>query len=98
MCSACGFPTKPGHWTDAGAEASGDKLRLRFRRIKILNRILENYGMSAHFDGVTPGIQLRSFSGVTVILPDLEAVWREAEKYNKGPIDPLDSRFLSTEA
>ena len=29
MCSACGFPAAPGHWTDAGAQTPGDRLRLR---------------------------------------------------------------------
>ena len=27
MCSACGFPAAPGHWTDAGAQTPGDRLR-----------------------------------------------------------------------
>lgn len=95
MCSACGFPTRPGHWTEAGAEASGDKLRLRFRRAKVLNKILDGYGLAAHDDGLTPGIQLRSSNGRTTILPDLEAVWAEAERQNGRALDPLDPRFLS---
>jgi hypothetical protein len=93
MCSACGFPTKPGHWTDAGAEVAGDKLRLKFRRTKVLNKILESYGLSAHYDGLTPGIQLSSRTGGTRILPDLEAVWSEAERQNGSVLDPLEARF-----
>ena len=31
MCSACGFPAAPGHWTEAGANTAPDRLRARFR-------------------------------------------------------------------
>ncbi|WP_037312608.1 hypothetical protein [Ruegeria halocynthiae] len=98
MCSACGFPTKPGHWTDAGADAAGDKLQLKFRRAKILNKILSGYGLAVHDDGLTPGLQLRSFTGRTVIVPDLEAVWSEAEAQTGTALDPLDARFLRAAA
>lgn len=93
MCSACGFPTKPGHWTDAGALTAGDKLRLKYRRTKVLNKILASYGLAAHYDGLTPGIQLRSVGGRTEILPDLEAVWNEAERQNGAVLDPLAPQF-----
>jgi len=93
MCNACGFPTRPGHWTDAGADTAGDRLRLQMRRAKILNKILKGYGFSARPPGHGPGFALSSFSGRTTLLPDLEAVWIEAEKQLGHPIDPLDPRF-----
>ena len=98
MCSACGFPTKPGHWTDAGADATGDKLQLKFRRARILNAILKGYGLTVHDDGRVPGIQLRSLTGRTVIVLDLEAVWFEAEAQSGAALDPLDPRFLEAVA
>lgn len=93
MCNACGFPTRPGHWTDAGADTAGDRLRLQMRRAKILNKILKGYGFSARPPGHGPGFALSSFSGRTTLLPDLEAVWIEAEKQLGHPVDPLDPRF-----
>jgi hypothetical protein len=96
MCSACGFPTRPGHWTDAGADATGDKLQLKFRRASILNKLLNSYGFAVHDDGRTPGIQMRTLTGRTVIVPDLEAVWAEAETQTGTALDPLDARFLGT--
>ena len=63
MCNACGFPTAPGHWTDAGADTPGDRLRMQYRRAQVLKKILASYGLSASIDGQIPGIQLSSFTG-----------------------------------
>ena len=80
MCNACGFPTRPGHWTDAGADNAGDRLRLQLRRAEVLNKLLKGYGFTARPPGHAPGFALSSFSGRTTILPDLEAVWQEAAR------------------
>ena len=48
MCSACGFPAAPGHWTDAGAQGPGDRLRLRFLRLTAVNRLLAPYRLTAY--------------------------------------------------
>ena len=94
MCSACGFPTRPGHWTDAGADSAGDRLRLQLSRARVLNKILVGYGFNARPPGHGPGFALASFTGNTKILPDLEAVWAEVARQLGHPIDPLDPRFL----
>ena len=95
MCSACGYPAAPGHWTDAGASGPGDRLRVRFRRVKALNTLLGPYGLTAHDDGVVPGIQLAAHTGAREILPDLAALWASAERMAGAPVDPLGDRFLS---
>ncbi len=94
MCSSCGFPAAPGHWTDAGAVTGPDKLRARFRRAQVLQAVLPAYGLSAHDGGLIPGIQISTGSGGETIVPDLSAVWVLAEKLTGRPIDPLDARFL----
>ncbi len=94
MCNACGFPAAPGHWTDAGADSAGDRLRLRFSRIAVVNRLLAPYGLSARDDGVTPGLQLFAPGGEWVLVPDLEAVWREAARLAGTPVDPMSDRAL----
>ena len=66
MCSACGFPSRPGHWTDAGAVRPGSRLRLRFTRLAIVNRLLAPYKLTAHDDGATPGLQLMAPDGERV--------------------------------
>ena len=95
MCNACGNPAVPGHWTEAGADTPGDRLRARFHRAGLLDKVLRPYGLTAHDGGVVPGIQLSTLSGNQSILPDLSAVWAEAERLLGRPIDPLDPVFLN---
>ncbi|WP_290689313.1 MULTISPECIES: hypothetical protein [unclassified Haematobacter] len=95
MCSACGFPAAPGHWTDAGAVTPADRIRLRFLRLAAVNRLLAPYGLKAHDDGVTPGLQLFSPTGAWEIVPDLEALWNAAGRMAGVPIDPLSHRALA---
>ena len=90
MCNACGYPAAPGHWTEAGAATPHDRLRERFRRVQVLQRVLKGTGVTAHDGGVIPGIQVMSLSGAQSIVPDLEAVWREVETLRGRPLDPLD--------
>ena len=42
MCASCGYPMRPGHWTEAGAPEAHDRLRARFRRAEVLNRVLRD--------------------------------------------------------
>lgn len=95
MCNACGFPSAPGHWTEAGAATPHDRMRARFRRAQILQELLPAYGLTARDDGQIPGIQLATLSGNQSIVPDLEAVWTEAERLTGKSIDPLDPQFLT---
>ena len=96
MCSGCGFPTRPGHWTDAGSGTAGDRIRLQLSRARVLAKILTPYGLTARPPGQAPGIALSSFTGRTTIVPDLDALWEEAAQQLGAPIDPLDPRFTGT--
>lgn len=94
MCSSCGYPAAPGHWTEAGASETHDRLRARFRRAQILKDVLKPFGLSAH-DGIhVPGIQLSNLSGNHVIVRDLAELWKEAERMTGVAIDPLDPRLI----
>ena len=95
MCNACGNPSVPGHWTEAGAATPGDRLRARFHRAGLLDKLLRPYGLSAHDGGMVPGIQLGTLSGSQAIVADLGARWAEAERLLGRPIDPLDPAFLN---
>ncbi len=94
MCSACGFPAAPGHWTEAGAANVSDRLRSRFRRAEVLQRVLSAYGLKAYDGGLVPGIQISNQFGNQVIARDLAEVWATAEQWMAHPVDPLDSRFI----
>lgn len=89
MCSACGFPEVAGHWTDAGAVTATDKLRNRFARLEVINRMLAPYKLAAYDDGLMPGFQLRGASGETVIVQNLETLWLAAKEMAGETVDPL---------
>ena len=95
MCSACGYPAAPGHWTEAGAANMSDRLRSRFRRAEVLQKVLSVYGLKAHDGGLVPGIQISNQFGNQAIVRDLAEVWITAEQWTGRAIDPLDPRFLS---
>jgi hypothetical protein len=94
MCSACGFPAAPGHWTEAGAASISDRLRSRFRRAEVLQKVLSFYGLKAHDGGLVPGIQISNQFGNQVIARDLAEVWATAEQWTGCAIDPLDPRYI----
>lgn len=97
MCANCGFPSSPGHWTEAGAAGAAgapDRLRFRFRRAQVLRSILPAYGLTAHDDGQVPGVQISTLSGNHVLASDLGEVWSAAEKLTGRVIDPLDPCFI----
>jgi 1-aminocyclopropane-1-carboxylate deaminase/D-cysteine desulfhydrase-like pyridoxal-dependent ACC family enzyme len=95
MCSACGYPAMPGHWTDAGTQTLHDKLRARHKRAQILNSTLKRYGLRVHDDLSMPGMQVYNFSGLSEIVKDLNELWQAAERMTGLCIDPLDARFLN---
>lgn len=69
-------------------------MRVRFTRLAVVNRLLAPYGLEAHDDGATPGLQLYSRTGECVLVSDLEALWGEAARLAKTAIDPLSDRAL----
>ena len=94
MCANCGYPAAPGHWTDAGAADPGERMRARFRRARILSAVLRPYGLTAHDNGLIPGVQIATLSGSHAMAHDLAEVWAAAERLSGRPVDPLDARFL----
>jgi hypothetical protein len=97
MCSACGFPAVPGHWTEAGASSAHERLRGRMRRAQVLKRVLPAHGLTVHEGGEIPGIQVSTLSGSQSILTHLDELWALAEKVGGAPVDPLDPRFIGDE-
>ena len=56
----------------------------------MLQKVLDQSGVTAHDGGVIPGIQVMSLSGGQTIVPDLEALWAEVKKLSGQVFDPLD--------
>ena len=93
MCGTCGFPRAKGHWTEAGLATAHDRVRARYRRAQLLQRILPAFGVSAHDPISTPGIVVSDMRGNNEIAADLAHLWAVAERLGGRRIDPLDSRF-----
>jgi hypothetical protein len=89
MCAFCGFPQSKGHWSEAGFADAHQRLRGRFLRAAAINKLLKPLGVTAHEDGVTPGIQLSDGTGRIEIVADLAAVWLAAEHLSGRKVDPL---------
>ena len=93
MCGTCGFPQAKGHWTEAGAATPHDRLRARYRRAQLLQRILPAFGVNAHDPIATPGLVVSDGRGRQEIAADLTQLWASAERLAGRAIDPLDPRF-----
>jgi hypothetical protein len=65
-------------------------LRERFRRVQVLQKVLQGTGVTAHDGGMVPGIQVMSLTGAQTIVPDLEALWGEVAKLRGRAFDPLE--------
>lgn len=89
MCSACGYPSRPGHWTEAGLATPQDRLRARFVRAATLARVLRPYGLTAHDDGLGEGFTLSTLTGASVIVTDPAQLWPMVERLAGRPFDPL---------
>ncbi|MDX2482580.1 MAG: hypothetical protein QNK42_02855 [Pseudodonghicola sp.] len=89
MCNACGFPARPGVWTEAGSETAMDKMRAQLMQGAVINRLLRPYGLMASDGGHVPGIQLSTLTGATTIVDDLPSLWEEVERQLGRPLDPI---------
>ena len=89
MCSACGFPPAVGHWTDAGGASPHERLKIRFARVNLINKLIKPLGISARDAGTSPGIQVSNGMGKTVICPTIEDVLKQVEIFTGICYDPL---------
>lgn len=89
MCSGCGAPPVPGHWTDAGGANPADRLRIRMARVQVLAHVLAAHHLTVRDGLLVPGLTLSGSGGRQVLVPDLDALWIAAERLTGRAIDPL---------
>lgn len=99
MCALCGVIGGGEHWTDAVREFHGPAPQLtrtaeRQARVRLVNRILEHYGLSAH-DWAGASYVLKSRTGQSAIVPNLTELWAAAEYLAGRPCDPLDAGLMA---
>ena len=90
MCMACGHPQAPGHWTEAGAQSPGARLRARAEAAAVLARLLRPLGLSVDDTHPVPGYRLADATGRVALPQDLTQLWVEVQRLLGRPFDPLD--------
>ncbi|MGI9452707.1 MAG: hypothetical protein ACR2QH_19005 [Geminicoccaceae bacterium] len=100
MCGLCGLFGVAVHWTDVAAAPDAFKgqeertiRQERFARIALVNRILKHYGLKLT-DVAGRSYLLTSATGKQAIVPDIMAMWMEAEKLLGRPCDPLEPGLI----
>jgi hypothetical protein len=87
MCSLCGVLLSD-HWAEAERGA-----RARLFRVRLLKRLLDHFGLS--LDAWGRVYVLRDQTGRTAVVEDLGALWVEAERLARRPLDPLDPALVA---
>jgi hypothetical protein len=88
MCALCGVLLEE-HW----AEGEGGR-RGRALRVSLLNRVLGHFGLRLD-DWSGRVYVLRDRKGRAVVVPNLGALWVEAERLGGRKLDPLDPELLA---
>ena len=89
MCGLCSVILNE-HW----AEQDGGR-RSRVFRVALLDRVLGYFGLSLQ-DWAGSVYILRDAKGASVVVPDIGAVWSEAERLLGRPLDPLDAGLVAS--
>ena len=80
------------HWAEKGRDAPSRRGERRVR-IRLLNRVLQYYGMNAKLWG--SGYMLGRNSGQSVRAENLGGLWREVEQLSGRRCDPLDPALIA---
>jgi hypothetical protein len=101
MCGLCGLFGVAVHWTDIAAAPEAFEGRAvrtvrqeRHARIALANRVLGHYRLKLS-DVAGRSYLLSSATGRQAIVPDIMAMWAEAEKLLGRPCDPLDPDLIA---
>lgn len=87
MCNACGYPARPGHWTDAGLATAADRRRALHVRAALLTRALRPLGLRAQVSAA--GLVLAHVTGAGAVVADPADLWPMVERLAGRPYDPL---------
>ena len=101
MCRVCGNLTGEPHWTERRPDSRSDvdpaaetrRRRDRYRRIRLVNRILAAGRLSVHDEPGATRYVLSNGRGSSEVLEHLGEIWSAADRLSR-PIDPLDEGLL----
>ncbi|TME58086.1 MAG: hypothetical protein E6I60_00565 [Chloroflexi bacterium] len=103
MCVLCGDLVGEVHWAErtlgpcsAGSSDEAQRRQARFKRARILNRVLAPYQLSMHEDLSGTRYVVGDRKGAQEVVRDLDELWTAADRLAHVPVDPLDERLLAT--
>jgi hypothetical protein len=107
VCVLCTQTWIDTHWSDPAIESPqvvalethavqrGQRLRDRYEQVRLFNRILRQHGLTLQ-DWEGSSFILRDATGRSAVVPNLAAVWVEAERLTGLPLDPLDPGLIAS--
>ncbi len=99
MCVLCGDLVGEVHWAERALGSAGDEAhrrQARFRRARILNRVLAPYRLSMHEDLSATRYVVGDGKGAQEVVRDLDELWVAADRLARARLDPLDGRLLAS--
>lgn len=102
MCVLCGDLVGEVHWTERSLRqrSTGDssdeahRRQARFRRTRILNRVLAPYQLSTHEDLSGTQYVVSNGKGSEEVVRNLDELWAAADRLAHRSVDPLDVHLL----
>lgn len=99
MCVLCYEFAEDGHWTDMLASGEGEAVQQpsggRYRRLAILNAVVEPYGLSVSDPGYGRHVVVSDRKGASEVASGLGALWVTAQRMAPRRIDVLDEALLA---
>ena len=95
MCVLCGDLVADPHWAEQSTGGEAERRRARFRRVRVVNRVLATYHLAVHEDLSGTRYVLADRKGKSEVVRDLAELWPAADRLAPARLDPLDGRLLA---
>jgi hypothetical protein len=98
MCVLCGDISGDVHWTERRPQGvvgdEGSRRQARFRRTRMLNRLLASHRVRVHEDLSGTQYIVCDPKGKQELARDLDELWTAADRLAGAAVDPLDRVLL----
>jgi hypothetical protein len=97
MCVLCYELAAEDHWSDGSPPDGGSSVTARaarYRRTRLLARVLAPYGLTVSDPGTGPHRVIADRKGAGEVAAGLPATWQAADRLSSRPVDVLDPALL----
>jgi hypothetical protein len=98
VCLLCGDLVGEVHWAERTLGSSSDEAQrrqARFKRVRVVNRVLVPYQLSMHDDLSCTRYVIGDRKGAQEVVRDLAELWAAADRLAHASVDPLDEGLLA---